>query len=176
MKSCTDRAFTILSDVHGELNPQDRTELDEHLNVCPECREERDRLAAMLQSIRDGLPEPALDEVKATALARAVRVSVYEEAERTASRGFFRRFFQGLSSRHALPAIATACVLIIAVGWFESGKFDRPMTTVANMKIASEEAPIVENLEILQNLEILEDFDVIQKLADIVDENENDLI
>jgi anti-sigma factor RsiW len=167
MKACDDRMDMLLLDVHGEMAPGDRVSWERHLEACPGCRGERQKLLALIERIQMGTRSPELTVAETTALTRSISGALEAETERA---GWWRlRFGVRLP---AIPALAAACLLVVAVGWFGFGQRLAPPAPGIQPKLGLEERMIVRDLDMLENMELLQDMDIIQRLAQIVDEQD----
>ncbi len=167
MKPCDDRMDMLLLDVHGEMAQGDRVFWERHLEGCPGCRGERERFLVLIERIRMGMSSPELTAAQTVALTRSVSNALEAETERA---GQWRLLF-GLRLP-AIPAMAAACVLVVALGWFGFGQLMVPPSPGIGPKLGLEDKMIVRDLDVLENLELLQDMDIIQRLAQIVDEQD----
>ena len=165
MKACADRAETLLLEVYGELSPGDRPTWEKHLETCTACRKERQRVVQILEAAREAMPAPAVvpDET------RALQESATRGRMGERSTPWWHGFFLGIPLR-PLPALATACLFVAAVGWFamQSVQTRSLIRTVPE----TQEQIMVSDLEILENLEILEEMDDLEKVVQVVDQRD----
>jgi anti-sigma factor RsiW len=165
MKACADRVETILLDVYGELPAGDRRGWERHLETCTACREERQRLVQILEAAREAMPAPAIvpDET------RALQESVTRGRMGDRSRRWWQGFFLGIPLK-PLPALATACLFLVAAGWFA---LDWVQTRSLLRTVPEAQEPImVSDLEILENLDLLEEMDDLEKVVQVVDQRD----
>jgi anti-sigma factor RsiW len=119
----------------GELPEAERSRVEGHLVVCPDCRARRELLQGALASLSKAAPlEPSAD------LRRRVLAAVDAEP-----RGLMERFRALLSTRFLVPAaagLAAALFLVVSVG---------------------REQPVGagEELEVAERLDLFEDYDVV---------------
>lgn len=165
MKPCQDHHETLLLDVYGDLAPGEREAWEKHLEACEGCRHERARLNQFLQQMKKAMPIPHLSPEKAEALAE----SIVKELQREKEERWWQGRFWGFPNR-LLPAIATACVMILAFAWFSSREFEIPSTFRTGRRLTSEQKMMAKDLEVIRNLELLEEMEVLEKLVQVVDE------
>ena len=165
MKPCQDHQETLLLDVYGELAPGEREAWEKHLEACAGCRHERERLHQFLQKIKEVMPAPSLEPEKAGALADTIMKDLQREKEKTWWRG--RRW--GIPNR-LVPALAAACLVILAFAWFGTREVETPSTLRTGGRLTSEQQMIAKDLEVIRNLELLEEMEVLEKLVQVVDE------
>lgn len=167
MKPCPDHNETLLLDVYGELDPNERPAWEKHLETCEGCRQERRQLLHLFQTVKANMPSPALSHEKAGALVKSITRKLREEREQK----WWRKQLWGIPNRF-IPAMAAACILIIVVSWFSMKEPRSPssMRSIPNLK--SEEQILVKNLDIIQNLELLEEMDTLEKLVQVVDQGD----
>jgi anti-sigma factor RsiW len=162
MKNCSDFHEILLSDLHGELDPEDRQAWEEHLAGCAACREERERTRYLMARVREELSVPGLSREKAGTLSRAIHSRLRAEGK---GWSWWKRFID--TPRRLIPAAAAAMLLVVAVTWFSqenaTRRVNRPdrETTVA-----------VRDGEVIRHLELLEEMDTLRKLVHVLDEKE----
>jgi hypothetical protein len=161
MKPCPEHKETLWLDAYGELSPNERQAWEKHLETCEGCRREREQLALMLQKVKVNTPSPAPSREEALALASSIALKLREEREEA----WWRKRLFGIPNS-LIPALAAACVLIVALGWF-SIKGLRSPSSMTN--INSEERILVRDLDVIKNLDLLEEMDTLQKLVQLVD-------
>lgn len=159
MNPCPDRKETLMLDVYGEIPPEAARRWEAHLEVCARCRRERSRLHALIGRIRDAEKPTALTPEESAAMI----ADLHRRTARDRHRFWGRRFF-----RRALPALAAAAGLILAV-WIVADRSPRPpsgpptASTVDNYRQLSQE-----DLEVIRNLDLLKQFQTIEKLNRVV--------
>jgi anti-sigma factor RsiW len=168
MKACPDRQDTLMLDVYNELRPEERSAWQRHLASCRACREERERLAGLLNRVQAAAAVPRLSSAAAESLTRAVIRDL--EAGRKPRRRFF-----GLTIT-TLPALAAAALTFFVVGWFGVHKLTQKPQEIASTPsralMAREENVIVQNIELMENLDLLQDIEVVEKLVRVVDQRD----
>ncbi len=163
MKSCPEHLETLWLDVHGELAPGESRQWRAHLQNCPACREERQRLALLVEETRQALAPDGFSAEEEDRLGRAV-LDRLERDRRSKLAGL-------IWPRVPRPAyaLAAACLAALAVGWIWSGpvREPHPLQTASRL----ESVGITRNAdgEILQDLELLEELDVIEKVVTVID-------
>jgi hypothetical protein len=164
MPDCTDRNERVMLDVYGELDAGARSTWNDHLKTCADCRRERENLTAKLGQVRQAMVPPPLSMKDSAAMVRKVqdRLAVYYTPGG-------RR--QRVKEKRALwiPALATACILVIVaifVGYERSGTIDQPVAQRIDIlqKLPENEEEIVKNLDLLKN------FNTLEKLSQVVDD------
>lgn len=165
MPDCTDRNEQIMLDVYGELDAGARSAWEDHLRACADCRREKESLTALLGQVRQAMVPPSLSMKDSAAMVRRVQdgLAVFRLP------GSRRQF---VKEKRALwlPALATACVLVLVaifVGYERSGNIEQP---VAQRIDISQKLPENEE-EIVKNLELLKNFNTLEKLSQVVDDS-----
>lgn len=163
MGKCSKEKQKLLLDVHGALDDYDRVELETHLSACRDCRNERERLLALLGEIREASEPPELCAAETNALVEAVRGRLKPEPK-----GWSQKLFSG-SRLSFIPVAAAACLVVIA-----SFLAYRTLTTDRGIGGPTQQQYQVtrQDLEVIRHLELLRNMDTIQKLVNIVDEND----
>jgi len=166
MKPCIDRMDTLLSDVHGEISPEERQQWERHLKGCRGCSEERRRLLALLRLVREEFRDPVLPPEAEARLLRSITSALGEG--RLGWRGRLGRWIP----LRSLPAFAAATMLVITLGWFGLRGGEKPSEFLSASQLESEERFIAEEMDLLEQLDLLEEMDILQNLVKIVDERE----
>jgi hypothetical protein len=167
MKVCPHLQETLWLDVYGELDADARPAWEQHLKSCTGCREERQRLLRLLQRIREEMPPPDLSPDEARALSWSIKRGLNNlEATNWWRKGILFR------PNRLVPALAAACLLIVALGWFTMHEFQMPSTFRSILGFDSKEQTIVKDLEVIKNLELLEEMDTLEKLVQVVDQKD----
>lgn len=161
MKACTDRDEMLLLDVYGELGEVERAAWERHLQQCPGCREERQKMLRLIDRIRKEMPAPALSPEKASALSRSIRTRL--RGQETRSRWWERMV---PASSRTLAAAAAACCVVVLSGWLALKWFEEPSPHAGPQTEARISG---QDLEIIENLDILEDLETLRKLVQVVD-------
>ncbi len=165
MKACADRVETMLLDVYGELPAGDRPKWERHLETCTACRKEQERLVQLLEAARAAMPAPAVVPDETRALQESVTRGRMEER----STPWWQGFFLGIPLR-PLPALATACLFVVAVGWFAL-QWVQTRSLIRTVPETQEQI-MVSDLEILENLDLLEEMDDLEKVVQVVDQRD----
>lgn len=167
MKPCQDRRETLLLDVYGELPLNERPSWEKHLETCEGCRQERERMRRLLQLVKEATPSPGLSPEDARDLAGSVKRELRREQEGT----WWPKRFLSIPNR-LIPALAAACLLVVALGWFTMRELKAPslVDTITNNNL--EKPMMAADLDVIKNLELLEEMETLQKLVKIVDSRE----
>ena len=165
MKAFADREEALLLDVHGELSPGDRPAWERHLEACSACHGERQRLVQVLKAAREAMPAPAILPEETKALQQSLTRSWMGDR----SRPWWHGSFLGLPLR-PLPALATACLVLVAIGWFAL-QWIQTRSLTRTVPEAQEQI-MVSDLEVLENLDLLEEMDDIEKVVQAVDQRD----
>ena len=162
MSTCTDRNESLLLDVYGELGDVAHFELDEHLNICAGCRQEKERLEKLIGLIKEETVPSPLTMAESATLVNGVN-------RKLASRRFSRHWFGFFQNKRNLwlPAAATACLLIILTTYIGYERFNISKNLVAPKLDISTQLPENE-IEIIQNLDLLKNLDTLEKLSQVV--------
>jgi anti-sigma factor RsiW len=162
VKVCADRRETLLLDVHGEFPASEQAAWQRHLDTCPGCRQERQKLVWLLRAAKQAMPSPALSPEHAWAL----RESVAMGWRATRDRVWWRGFFFGMSLR-PIPALVGAAFLVVVLGWFGLQGLRNISNTLGGL-----EAPkkvMLSDAEVIENLDLLEHLDDIERIVQVVD-------
>ena len=167
MESCPDFKEKLMMDVHGELDQKDRFTLERHLKGCEGCRRERDRLARLLERIKETNPLPEFPRALSWEMTGSIVKNLKEKQAKTKWQGM--RWPGGY---RFIPAFAAACLIVLAIGWFGLKTLNRPSPSQTMFTQSSGHQPVGEDVEVIQNLEFLEDMDILHKLVERVDEKD----
>jgi len=163
MKPCTQYQDTLLLEVFGELNAHERPEWENHLEHCEPCRLERERLLALLRTVKaTSLPNMALET--AEGLPSAIRRAWKEGLEPKAT----RKTLWGAPLVFA-PALVAACLVIAAASWFSFKELRHADLTQKGRGVVLEQQLASEDLEVVKNLDLLEDMEDVEKLVNLLD-------
>jgi anti-sigma factor RsiW len=165
MKACADRDETLLLDVYGELPPGDRPAWERHLEACSACRGERQRLVQVLKATREAMPAPAILPEETKALQQSLTRGWLGDR----SRPWWHGLFFGIPLR-PLPALATACLVLVVMGWFTLQWIQTRSWTRTVQE--PQEQIMVSDLDVLENLDLLEEMDDIEKVVQVVDQRD----
>ena len=167
MEACHDQKKNIVLFAHDELDSNSGKEIENHLAKCTSCRTEYQQLLSLLGNIRETVSSPELSPKQVNSLVTNIK---WKLKDRQKDNWWHRYLY--FRPAHRIPAIATACVLIIAAGIIGYLKTDdtnefQPVAIQQN-----EESMLSDtDLEIVKNLELLKEMDAIQKLSQVVDLN-----
>jgi hypothetical protein len=168
MKPCPDRYDTILLAAHGELSPAELRDWERHKTACPGCRDEDEALLRLLAQIKESMPVPELSEKSASSILWSVKQELRKEQEKTS-------WWKAWLDRpgRLVPALATACIILITFGWFGMDLIQSPDTDRDSMGPIAENQAVLKDLEIIKNIEFLEEMDTVQELVTVLDRKES---
>ena len=168
MKACPEYKKILWLDAYGELDRQERSAWEKHLETCKACRAEKKRLLGLLQAVRTALPLPSLSPESADTLA----VSVERELKNKPYHKWWIKRFFNMPDR-MIPVFGTACLIIIVTGWFSFKEFRNAASVQNSAERISDEEIISKDLDILTNLEILEEMEALEQLVNFLDRSDN---
>lgn len=158
MKSCQDFEEKLILDAHGELDRTERLALEGHLKECAVCRRERERLVHFLDQIKEAVPSPELSSAQSRELRGLIERNLGEKKERS-----WWRKWDVIGGHRLIPALAAACLIIVALGWFSlKGLNDSPfhqpfLSQNGGVSLVSEDMEVIENLDFLEEMDILDE-------------------
>ena len=163
MSACQDQKSSIMLDVYGELNAEARAHLQQHLEICEGCRNEKRHLQEVIGKTRATMEPPELSASEAKRMTNAITWKLNEDRRLK----WWSPIFAYRPSR-LIPALAAAGILIAFAGIIGYNTFtaDHQYNSTAGLQ-AEELSP--QDLEIIQNLDLLRDMEAIQKLVQAVD-------
>lgn len=167
MEACHHQKKNIVLFAHGELDSNSGKEIENHLARCTSCRTEYQQLLSLLGNIRETVSSPELSPNQVNSLVTNIKWQLKDRQKEK----WWRRYLE-FRPAHMIPAIATACILIMTAGIIGYLKFNdtnefQPVAIQQN-----EESMLSDtDLEIVKNLEFLKEMDAIQKLSQVVDLN-----
>jgi len=168
MKPCPDRHETIILAAYGELSPPELTDWEQHRTTCPGCRNEYEALLRLLGRIKESVPVPELSEKRASSVLWSVRRELRKEREKAS---WWKEWL--VRPGRLVPALATACLVLITFGWFGMNLIQSPDTDRDSMGPIAESQTVLKDLEVIKNIEFLEDLDTLQELVTVLDRNES---
>jgi len=168
MKACADRYDTILLAAYGELDPEQRRDWEEHRTACPGCRDEYQAVLSLLGRIKESMPVPELSEKTARSILWSVKQELGKEREKAS---WWKQWL--VRPGRLVPALATACLVLITFGWFGMNLIQSPDTDQDSLGTIAENQAVVKDLEVIKNIEFLEDLDTLQELETVLDRNES---
>jgi anti-sigma factor RsiW len=155
--NCEKALRELVAYADGELSANAAEEVRMHLDHCPACRLEAQKLAAageMLGAIPDMEPSP---DFTARTVERALSAPELKPAGRL------------ILLRRLAPVAAAAAVILTVTLWVA---FSAGPATIDDLPPAEQE--IVRNFEILENLELLEDLDLLKDMDLLLTYDEED--
>jgi len=161
MNTCSDHKEKLMLDVHGELTAEDQIIWDRHLADCDACRQERQRLCALIQNAKEAGAVPPLSSEQEQHLSSSVQRILRTEKPDTASKRLGWRI---------APALG-ACVIILFAGWFSLNDFRSSDTLSVNSGMVPEGQIIVTDEELLDNMELLQEMESLEQLVNLLDKH-----
>jgi len=167
MEACHNQKKNLVLHVYGELDSNSGKEIENHLARCKFCRSEYQQLLSLLGNIRETVSLPELSPKQVNSLVANIEWELKDKQKDK----WWRRYLD-FRPAHMLPAVATACILIIAAGIIGYVKFNdtnefQPIAVQQNKELMLNDT----DLEIVKNLEFLKEMDAIQRLSQVVDLN-----
>lgn len=171
MKSCSRYQERVWMDIHGELESEFHSDLEKHMETCTECSHEHEDLKLFVKKVKSAVPSPVLSTEEKRTMSRAIMQELRKEQEMPA----WRKWIQ-YPSGIRIPALVTACLVLIIFGWFgtQEHKADGPVKTASNLNL--EDQLIIKDFNVINNLELLEEMDALEKLVNVVDQREYGVI
>ena len=167
MEACHNHKKNLVLYAYGELDSSTGKEVENHLTMCEFCRSEYQQLLSLLGNIREAASAPELSPKQVNSLVTNIKWKLKD----TKNDKWWRRYLD-FRPAHIIPAIATACILIIAAGIIGYVKDKDPNEFQPVVGQQNKELMLSDSdLEIVKNLEFLKEMDAIQKLSQVVDLN-----
>lgn len=170
MEACSEYRETLLGDVCGDLDSNAFSVWEAHLKTCAGCREERVRMLRLIGRMKETMSPLPLTQGQTETLIRAIRSDLREKKE--------ARWWGGLwvgRPPRLLPAMATLCVLVIAVSFFGLRTLHSPSKTQPAPDQKAVEELAAEDLEIINHLDLLRNMDWVNKLVQVIDGTDSDV-
>lgn len=167
MKPCPDRHDTILLSAYGELNPEQQQEWEQHKAACPGCRGDYETLLRLLGRIKESMPVPGLSEKRASSILRSVKQELREDREKAS---WWKEWL--VRPNRLVPALATACLVLITFGWFGTNLMESPDQDRDALGPSAENQVVLKDLEVIKNIEFLEEMETLQELVTVLDRQE----
>ena len=167
MSACPHHKETLMLDIFGELNQTLKAAVEQHLSSCPDCAIEKDAITQTLKIAKTALDAPPLGEVEAAAMRAHVIRDLAIGAKNPSKRKqpfFFSRAF--------IPTLASASVLLIALGFMASKFLIDPEINKGTLLTELQDQPPPDDLAIIDNMDLLSDFDALNKLARVIDRSQ----
>jgi hypothetical protein len=167
MEACHNQKKNLMLYVYGELDSNSGKEIEKHLARCKFCRSEYQQLLSLLGNIGEAVSSPELSPKQVNSLVTNIKWKLKDKQKDK----WWRRYLD-VRPAHMIPAIATACILIITasiIGYVkinDTNEF-QPVAGQQNEELKLSDT----DLEIVKNLEFLKEMDAIQKLSQVVDLN-----
>ncbi len=167
MEACHSQKKNLVLYAHGELDPNSGKEIENHLARCKDCRSEYQQLSSLLGNIKKTISSPELSPKQVNSLVTNIKWKLKDRKNET----WWQRYLD-FKPAHMIPAVATACILIIVAGiiGYVKNTETNEFQPVAGRQNEGEMLSDTD-LEIIKNLEFLKEMDAIQKLSQVVDFN-----
>ncbi len=166
--ACKDYHETLMLDVMGEPDPENRNRWENHLNGCGACRSERTRLSRLLEEMRKHANPPELSETAVDRFAQHISWTLRNENIRAGLKQQPRA-----TVLRRIPAMAALCLLLAfgAVLWYRAG--DRFFQSGQMGDQRAEMALPKQDLDVIKNLDMLRDMETIRTLVQTIDHPDN---
>jgi len=167
MEACHNQKKNLVLYAYGDLDSNSGKEIENHLAKCKFCRSEYQQLLSLLGNIRETASLPELSPKQVNSMVTHIKWKLKDKQKDK----WWRRYLD-FRPVHMIPAIATACILIITAGIIGYVKINdtdefQPIAAQQNEELILSET----DLEIVKNLEFLKEMDAIRKLSQVVDLN-----
>ncbi len=159
MNKCSDHKETLLLDVHGELNDEERGLWKKHLADCTDCQNEKKRLLSLIKNAKDTTASPSLSSAEEQFLSGSIQRRLRMDKPDAG--------FNGVKWWLA-PAMA-ACMILLFTGWFSLKDFKSSDNVAIN---GLEEQIMVNNGDLLENMELLQEMEALEKLVRLLDDSQ----
>jgi hypothetical protein len=168
MMACKDYHESLMLEVMGEPDPENRNHWEKHLDGCGACRSERTRLIRLFKEMRKIANPPEVPETGVERFAQHISWRLRNE-----------KIQAGLKQQpratvvRRIPAMVALCILLAfgTVLWYRGGdRFFQPRQTDeqrAEMTLPKQD------LDVIRNLDMLKDMETIQKLVQTIDQPDN---
>ena len=165
MEICHKKKKNLVLYAYGELDANSGKEIETHLARCKLCRSEYQQLLSLLGNIKETVSSPELSAKQVNSLVTNIN---WELKDRKKAKWW--RWYLNFRPAQMIPAIATACILIIAagvIGYLKTNDTNgfRPISGQPSEELILSDT----DLEIIRNLEFLKEMEAIQKLSQVVD-------
>ena len=165
MQPCQDYKEKLILDAHGELDETERFALEGHLKNCEVCRREREQVIRFLKRIQAIVPSPELSSAKSRELTNFIARKIREKHEKS-----WWRKWDVTGGRRLIPALAAACLIMVALGWFSLKSLNHSPPSQALLGQGTNYPLIAEDMEVIENLNFLEELEVLDQLVERVDD------
>ena len=167
MEACHNQKKNLVLLAYNELDSSAAKEVENHLAMCEFCRSEYQKLVSLLGDLKEIVISPELSPKQVNSLVTNIKWKLNDRKKDK----WWRRYLD-FRPAHRIPAIATACILIIAaviIGYVKNNDTNefQPVAVQQNEELMLSDT----DLEIVKNLEFLKEMDAIQKLSQVVDLN-----
>jgi hypothetical protein len=165
MEACHNQKKNLVLYAHGELDSNCGKEVENHLAECRDCRSEYQQLSTLLGNIKETISPPELSPKQVNSLVTNIQWKLKDRKKES----WWQQYLD-FKPAHMIPAVAAACILIIAVGIIGYVKVNDTNEFQSIVGQPNQELMLNDtDLEIVKNLELLKEMDAIQKLSQVVD-------
>jgi hypothetical protein len=165
MVACKDYDESLMLDVMGEPDVENRNHWESHLDGCAACYSERTRLIRLLEEMRKPANPPELSETQIDRFAQRISWTLRNEKIQAGLKQPPRA-----TVVRRIPAMAALCLLMAfgAVLWFRAGdRFFQPgQTDEQRVEMALPK----QDLDVIRNLDMLKDMETIRTLVQTIDQ------
>ena len=165
MEACHNQKKNLVLYAHGELDSNSGKAVESHLAECKDCRSEYQQLSSLLGNVKKAISSPELSPKQVNSLVTNIQWKLKDRKKES----WWQRYLD-FKPATMIPAVAAACILIIAAGIIGYVKVNdtnefQPIVGQPNKELMLNDT----DLEIVKNLEFLKEMDAIQKLSQVVD-------
>ena len=164
MSACPHYKKTLMLDVLGELDQKKREDLNRHLDRCPSCKAEKVAFIRTLKAAKASFEAPPLGETESAAMRSRVIRELTGGSKKPARPP--RTFFL---FRAVVPALATACTLLILLGVMAAKYLSGPKIALNPQPLHLQVQTTADDAAIITNMDLLSDLDALNKLARVID-------
>lgn len=168
MKACAEYQEIIWMDLYDELKPNLRSRFQRHLETCPACHRERNRMGRLMDAAREAAPAGELSPAAAETMTRSITKTLRRDRERPSLLSWLAI---GRGNPFLGPAAAGLALLLLV--WFGvQAEFGGPPDSSTARLSPVEQTLLQEDYEVIRNLDLLEEMDTVEKLVQVVDKRE----
>ena len=119
---------------------------------------------ANLDQIKEAVPSPELSSARSRELTNFIGRKIREKHEKS-----WWRKWDVTGGRRLIPALAAACLIMVALGWFSLKSLNHSPPSQALLGQGANYPLIAEDMEVIENIEFLEEMDILDQLVERVD-------
>ena len=166
MISCSKAQELLIKQTVDALEEPESLAVQAHLEICPECRLEKEQLHGLLNRAREQTRPKRLNRAEAEGLMDAVTARLAQDSRPAkATPRLLKRPMILIPAAAACASLAAALILTFQVN----------RTNVHDGISLKQSAQLQEpDLEVIQNLDLLQDLETIQKLVSITHDEQSD--